>query len=75
MPNWQQTRSDFDYETIAICVCIWLWICRQRLLTGYASRLMAETRQNLVESDSQSALHLPTDYARLCLVSATNLLA
>jgi len=27
--DWQQTRSDFDYKTIAICVCIWLWICRQ----------------------------------------------
>jgi len=52
VPNWQQTRSDFDYKTIAICVRIWLWICRQSLLTSYASRLMAETEQGLLESGS-----------------------
>jgi len=49
------------------------------LLTGYASRLMAKTEQGLLESRSQSvsqsALNLLSDYARLCSVSATNLLA
>jgi len=42
-------------------------------LTGYASRLVAETEQSLLESDS--VLNLLLDYARLCSVSATNLLA
>jgi len=50
VPNGQQTGSDFDYKTI--CVRIWLWICQQNLLTGYASRLVAETEQGLLESDS-----------------------
>jgi len=70
VPNWQQTPSDFDYKTIAIC--IWLWICRQSLLTGYASRLVAKTEQDLLKSGS--VLNLPSDYARLCSVSATDLL-
>jgi len=52
LPNWQQTRSDFDYKTIAICVCIWLWIYRQSLLTGHAGGLVAENEQDLLESSS-----------------------
>jgi len=69
VPNWQQTRSDFDYKTIAICVRIWLWICRQSLLTGYASRLMAETEQGLLESGSvlnllSICLQIMHDFAR-----------
>ncbi|XP_012054633.1 PREDICTED: uncharacterized protein LOC105617684 [Atta cephalotes] len=40
---------------------------------SYASRLMAEIEQNLLESGSQSVLNLLSDYAGLC--SVTNLLA
>jgi len=45
---WCQIGSKLDQILItkAICVRIWLWICRQSLLTGYASRLVAETEQN-----------------------------
>jgi len=50
--NWQQTRSDFGYKTIAIYVCILLWICRQCVLTSYASRLVTETEQGPLESGS-----------------------
>jgi len=72
--NWQQTRSDFDYKTIAICVRIWLWICRQSLLAipadWWQKLNKVYSNQVLFSICSQSAVRLCATLLSFCHQSA-----
>ena len=70
-PNWQQTRLDFDYETNHLCPPLAI-----DLSIKPANKLYQQIDvRNRAEFASDSALNLPSGYARLRSFSVTNLLA
>ena len=60
--NWQQTRLDFDYETIIICLRFWLWISIKSA-DKLCQQIGSRNRAVCFRFCSQSALNLSSDYA------------